>query len=153
MTGMMRACLICGRPSKESRCELHREQHYAHPVACSVCGKPGPKSWCDEHDPHNVMKRTEPERRAAQPWREAYSYPEYHRERAAALRRCGGACEGCGRTDRPLEADHVIPLSSESTPEGWHRLTTRGNLRMLCTGPGGCHPRKTKLSARGPRRK
>lgn len=80
---------------------------------------------------------------AAQPWRAGYRDPGYHRERAAARRRAGGVCEGCSRTDLPLECDHIIPLSTARSTDEIKRLNHRDNLRMLCSGPGSCHERKT----------
>jgi 5-methylcytosine-specific restriction endonuclease McrA len=142
MTGLPRACTVCGRPSTGSRCPRHADQHYATPVACRVCGKPGPKAWCPDHDPIHAPK-TEAERRAQQPWREAYSYSEYHRERQAVLRRAAGRCEKCGRTDRPLEVDHRVPLSTGTSREQWLALSRRDNLWALCSGPGSCHRAKT----------
>lgn len=143
MTGIPRACSVCGRPTRNgSRCEAHAAQHYRLPVACRVCGRPGPKSWCPEHDPITGPK-TEAQRLEQQPWRAGYRDPDYHRERAAVMRRAAGRCEKCGRTDRPLECDHVVPLSTATTPAELRALNKRGNLQALCTGPGSCHRGKT----------
>jgi 5-methylcytosine-specific restriction endonuclease McrA len=70
-----------------------------------------------------------------------YGHPEYRRNRAAALRRAGGRCELCGRRDKPLQTDHVIPV----TEGGTHVLT---NLQVLCSGPGSCHAAKSGREGR-----
>lgn len=71
-----------------------------------------------------------------------YGDPEYKRNRATCLRQAGcalpstiGRCAGCKRIRR-LQCDHIIPVANGGT----HALS---NLQALCTGPGGCHGRKT----------
>ena len=140
MTGLPRACLVCGRKtSGASKCPDHAGQHYAHKVACRVCGLPGPKSWCPDHDPI-LGPKTEAERLDRQPWRQGYRDPAYHRERAAARKRAGGRCEKCGRSDRPLECDHIVPLSSARDLDELRALNRRDNLAILCDL---CHRGKT----------
>ncbi len=60
---------------------------------------------------------------------------EYQRNRGIVLRQAGDRCEQCGRRRR-LQCDHIIPVSRGGT----HHLS---NLQALCTGPGGCHGKKT----------
>ena len=86
---------------------------------------------------------------------ETYKDPEYLRNRAAALRRAGGRCEcqgqcgshqgACGRRDRPLQTDHVTPV----TRGGTHALA---NLQVWCSGPGSCHAAKTAREGGGYRK-
>lgn len=73
-----------------------------------------------------------------------YRDPNYHRERAAAVKRAAGACERCGRSDLLLECDHIIPLSTAGSVDEIQSLNKRDNLQMLCTA---CHVRKTKRRA------
>lgn len=83
-----------------------------------------------------------------------YGDPVYKRNRAVALRRAGGRCQcqgctrhagPCGRSDRPLQVDHIVPASVQVD----HSL---GNLRVLCKGPGSCHDAKTSQEGAGYRR-
>lgn len=86
---------------------------------------------------------------------EVYGDPVYRRNRQAALRRAGGRCEcqgqcgshagPCGRRDRRLETDHVVPV----TAGGTHAVA---NLQVLCAGPGSCHAAKTAAEGGGYRR-
>jgi hypothetical protein len=110
--------------------------------SCSVCGRRCRGPYCPEHT-FIAQERTETERLQMQPWRVGYRDPGYHRERQAAIRRANGACEKCGRTDAPLQSDHIISLSTARSIEEVHALNHRDNLQMLCTGPGSCHERKT----------
>jgi hypothetical protein len=71
-----------------------------------------------------------------------YGTAEYKRNRAVVLRQAGGRCQcpgdcgghtgACGRRDRPLQTDHIIPVSAGGGPHV-------GNLRAVCSGPGSCH--------------
>lgn len=145
MPGLPRACTVCGKrvTTGESRCADHIGQHYQTPVACTVCGRPGPKAYCPEHDPW-LGDKPEAERLARQPWRRGYRSPVYHRERQAALKRAGGACERCGRTGS-LEVDHMVPLSTARSEAEIDALNHRDNLRVLCTW---CHRQKTLRRSR-----
>ena len=138
-------CGVCGRrvDSGKGRCAEHQGRAYKLPVSCKVCGKLGPSSFCDLHKPEPYTERQQPEaaRVEAQPWRKGYRDPNYHRERQAVLRRSAGACEKCGRSDQPLEVDHIIPLSVASSQAEIRELNKRGNLQALCRP---CHVAKTK---------
>ena len=79
-------------------------------------------------------------REQRQPWRRGYRDPNYHRERAAVLKRAGGRCERCGAKSK-LEVDHVIPLSKAKSDADIKLLNLRGNLRALCIP---CHRMKTQ---------
>jgi 5-methylcytosine-specific restriction endonuclease McrA len=143
-----RSCTVCGARTKgASRCAKHVEQAGRHKRKClqDGCTERVWGKWCDEHKPLPPgSTRTEAERLAAQPWREGYRDPAYHRERQAARRRAGGRCERCRRSkgdvcvihDAPikLECDHVIPLSKGGT-------NSRGNFEVLCACC--CHRAKT----------
>jgi HNH endonuclease len=84
-----------------------------------------------------------------------YQDPEYIKNRALARQRAAGRCEctggcgrhqgTCGRRDRRLQCDHIIPV----TQHGGHQLS---NLRMLCSGPGSCHSAKSAREGGGPRK-
>lgn len=97
-------------------------------------------------------KTPESRRRDAQ----TYGTPEYKRNRAVVLRRAGGRCECtgacgkhtgvCGRRDRPLQTDHIIPASEGGGPEV-------RNLRAICGGPGSCHAAITAQQGGGYRRR
>lgn len=65
-----------------------------------------------------------------------YADPVYLKNRRYALRRANGACEKCGTRSRPLQADHIVPVTQGGThdPE---------NLQVLCSGPGSCHAAKS----------
>lgn len=75
-----------------------------------------------------------------------YGDPEYVKNRRIVMRRANGRCECsgdcggheglCGRRDRRLQCDHIIPASVTVD----HSL---GNLRAICAGPGSCHARKS----------
>ena len=65
-----------------------------------------------------------------------YGSDEYKRNRAIALRRADRRCAKCGRRDRAVQCDHIVPVSQGGT----HHLS---NLQVLCSGPGSCHARKT----------
>lgn len=140
MTGMPRACLICGRrvDTGEARCPEHAGQRYRAPMACYVCGRRGPRGHCEEHDPWGG-RPAERQRLERQPWRAGYRRPSYTRARKEALARARGTCERCGRADLPLETDHIVPLSTETTVAGWDRLNVPNNLAVLCTT---CHRMK-----------
>ena len=81
-----------------------------------------------------------------------YKDPEYRRNRAYVMRRAGGRCEceggcgrhagPCGRRDRRLQCDHIIPRAQG----GGHDI---GNLQALCSGPGSCHASKTGRMSKG----
>lgn len=147
MKPIARPCAVCGRrvDSGKSRCPAHQGRAYALPVSCKVCGKLGPVSFCDEHKPDPFAEQpSEGARTASQPWRKGYRDPNYHRERAAAVRRAGGACERCGRSDQPLECDHIIPLSTAGTIDEIQALNKRDNLQILCRP---CHVAKTRRRA------
>jgi 5-methylcytosine-specific restriction protein A len=73
-----------------------------------------------------------------------YKDPEYLRNRAYVKRRANGRCEGCGRRNRRLQCDHIIPVAEG----GGHDI---GNLQMLCSGPGSCHSAKTARMSKGGR--
>jgi 5-methylcytosine-specific restriction endonuclease McrA len=71
-----------------------------------------------------------------------YGDPIYRRNRAFVLRQAGGRCQctgecgrhegDCGRRDRPLQTDHIIPVSEGGGPGA-------GNLRAVCSGKDSCH--------------
>ena len=87
-------------------------------------------------------KTAEDRRRDAQ----VYSTPEYRRNRALAVRRARGICEGCDHKHPKLECDHVIPVSQG----GGH---DQANLRMVCKGSAcQCHEKKTAQESNGYRR-
>lgn len=151
MTGPIpRPCGVCGRRVEDGkgRCPAHRGRAYALPVSCKVCGKRGAASFCDAHKPTPFGDRTEAERLAAQPWRIGYRDPNYHREKAATLRRAAGKCEKCGRDDLPLEVDHKTPLSTAQNLEELRALNVRANLVALCRP---CHQAKTAADRRNRR--
>lgn len=130
-----KACGVCGArvPTGHGRCENCRGRSGRHPISCRVCGILSPKSYCPEHEP-DWKNRPEKERTEKQPWRSGYRDPAYYKERQAALRRAGGACENCGRSDLPLECDHIVPLSKGG-------VNHRDNMRILCQT---CHRLKTR---------
>jgi 5-methylcytosine-specific restriction endonuclease McrA len=63
-----------------------------------------------------------------------YLTPEHQQWRTAVLDRAGHKCEGCGRTNTRLFADHVVELRDGGAPLEFT------NGRALC---GACHTRKT----------
>jgi 5-methylcytosine-specific restriction endonuclease McrA len=81
-----------------------------------------------------------------------YGSAEYKRNRAAVLKRAGGQCQctgecgqhtgPCGRRDRRLQTDHVIPVSEGGGPHV-------ANLRAVCSGPGSCHAAITATQGGG----
>lgn len=138
-----RPCLVCGRRVTDgtSRCDAHKNQSGALPTSCRVCGMLGPRPYCSEHQPTEYGgRRSESGRNAQQPWRAGYRDPNYPREREAARKRAAGRCERCGRSDLPLECDHIVPLSTARSAEDYPHLNHRDNLRMLCRR---CHVGKT----------
>lgn len=123
-------CTVCGvRTTNGSRCERHSGQAFRTATSCVVCGRRSAFSYCDEHrfgaEREEIRKR--------QKWRAGYSDPEYRKNRELAIRRDGGRCAKCGRSDLPLEVDHRIPLSKGGT-------NALGNLVCLCVV---CHREKT----------
>lgn len=50
------------------------------------------------------------------------------------------ACQSCGTVRMDNEVDHRIPLEQGGTNQD-------DNLQTLCSGPDGCHARKTKQEA------
>lgn len=141
MTGFARACLVCGRRVEGGapRCAQHTDQRYANPLGCYVCGRRGPKGYCPEHDPW-AGDKTEDERLRRQPWRAGYRTAQYRENRKKALARARGHCEKCGRSDRPLEVDHVVPLSNAKHPSEFRFFNELANLVVLCVP---CHRAKT----------
>lgn len=123
-------CLVCGRrvdEPRKSRCAEHENQKHRIPTACVTCGKPSSNGYCEEHQP------TEADRLKKQPFRAGYRDPAYYRERQAAIKRAAGRCERCGRSDLPLQCDHIVPLKDGGK-------NVRSNLWMLCRL---CHGKKT----------
>lgn len=92
-----------------------------------VCGRPATGNYCPEHEP----RVDEAERNHRNPYRRAYSDPEYARNRQHRYERARGRCEGCGDAVGPGEWDchHVVSVRKGGT----HAI---GNLRILCKG---CH--------------
>ncbi|CAB4218902.1 McrA Restriction endonuclease [uncultured Caudovirales phage] len=123
-------CLVCGRRvvGGKSRCPAHEGQRNTIATSCVTCGKPCLSGWCADHDPELESNRLK-----AQPFRAGYRDPAYHREKQAAKTRAGGKCERCGRSDLPLECDHVVALKDGGKNE-------RSNLVFLCRA---CHGRKS----------
>lgn len=141
MTGLPRACLICGKRvvGGAARCPAHDGQRYRSPMACFICGKRGPKGYCPEHDPWGG-NQPHAVREARQPWRAGYRRPSYRKGREAALARAAGRCEKCGRADLALETDHRVPLSTGRNAADYDRLNSPANLDVLCVV---CHRLKT----------
>lgn len=139
MTGFARPCLICGKRVEggEPRCADHANQRYSAPLGCYVCGRRGPRGYCEEHDPW----ANEEGRDDRQPWRAGYRSPKYRKNRKLALERSRGACERCGRSDLPLEVDHLTPLRTGRTPEEIDALNELANLVVLCVT---CHRFKSR---------
>lgn len=139
-----RPCIACGRrvTDGESRCPEHRARPYGRATSCRECGiRTDGGLYCADHEYLAEQgKKTEAQRREAQPWRRGYRDPTYHRERQGALKRAGGSCERCGRSDLKLEVDHIVPLSSATSEADFPRLNARNNLVVLCLL---CHRRKT----------
>ena len=52
----------------------------------------------------------------------------------ATIQAANGTCWQCGCTDKPLEADHILPLELTGTD-------TADNMQALC---GDCHLSKTR---------
>jgi hypothetical protein len=107
-----------------------------------VCGRRCRGAYCPEHA-FITQEQTEEQRLARQPWRAWYRLRSYHRGRTVARKRAGGRCEQCGRSDLPLQCDHIIRLSTARTQDEADVLNDPANLRMLCSGPGSCHEAKT----------
>lgn len=61
--------------------------------------------------------------------------------RQRVLIRDGYECQQCGIVRLDHEIDHIIPLEQGGSAMGLD------NLRALCSGPDGCHARKTKAEA------
>lgn len=135
-----RTC-TCGRKITDGsrrcgRCSTGRIQ------SCSVCGVQCRGPYCPDHE-FIRLERSEAQRKARQPWRAWYQLPSYHRGRTLARRRAGAACEQCGRTDLPLQCDHIVPLRTARSEAEADALNDPVNLRMLCSGSGSCHEAKT----------
>lgn len=135
-----RTC-TCGRKitdasSRCGRCSGGRLQ------SCSECGVQCRGPYCPDHE-FIRQQRTEEQRRARQPWRAWYQLRSYYRGRAKAIKRANGACEKCGRTDLPLQCDHIISLRTARNEAEADALNDPANLQMLCSGPGSCHETKT----------
>lgn len=60
----------------------------------------------------------------------------WRRIRAAIIARDGYQCVQCGRSGL-LEVDHIIPRHKGGA------IYDPANLQSLCSGPYGCHARKT----------
>lgn len=140
-----RPCIACGRKVLDgrSRCEFHREKPYGRSTSCRECGiRTGGELYCIDHNFLAEQEgRPQRERVASQPWRKGYRDPEYHRERAAALRDSGGRCARCNRNDIKIEVDHIVPLSTATDLDQIRQLNKRTNLQVLCLL---CHRNKTK---------
>ena len=61
--------------------------------------------------------------------------------RRRIMQRDGFACAGCGLIRMDHDCDHVIPLEQGGSNDD-------GNLQLLCSGPDGCHARKSKAEAK-----
>lgn len=143
-----KSCRICGKKHYESgaRCANCVGSANRLKTACAVCGKLGENSYCPEHLPEEYGgKRSTTERMKTQPWRRGYRDPNYHRERAGALKRARGACERCGRSDLKLEVDHIVALSTAKDLDEVRALNRRDNLQVLCVM---CHRSKTRKTKR-----
>jgi len=74
--------------------------------------------------------------RGGRPWRRLVE---------AVKRRDQYTCQACGRVTEEGECDHIVPTSKGGKTE-------MANLQWLCSGPNGCHRKKTQreaLEARG----
>lgn len=60
--------------------------------------------------------------------------------RRRILLRDGFKCQCCGIVRMDNEVDHITPLEQGGSNED-------DNLQTLCSGPDGCHARKTKQEA------
>lgn len=49
-------------------------------------------------------------------------------------------CAGCGLVRADHEVDHIVPLEQGGSNDD-------GNLQLMCSGPDGCHARKTAQEA------
>lgn len=137
MRARPRPCVVCGRrvDSGESRCEQHKVGG-ARPRPCMVCGVASQGNYCLLHEP----QVDEAERNARNPYRKAYSDPEYARNRRIRFERAGGRCEMCGIGLQPAEwdCDHLVDVKNGGT-------NSLDNLRVLCRP---CHKRKTAATRR-----
>ena len=50
-------------------------------------------------------------------------------------------CAGCGLVRIDHEVDHIVPLEQGGSNDD-------SNLQLLCSGPDGCHTKKTAREAR-----
>ncbi|EHM00541.1 HNH endonuclease domain protein [Acetobacteraceae bacterium AT-5844] len=66
-----------------------------------------------------------------------YTRPEHRQWRAEVIRRAGGRCQGCGRGNTRLFADHIVELKDGGAP------LALSNGQALC---GSCHSAKTARS-------
>jgi hypothetical protein len=151
-----KSCIVCGaRTDGASRCPVHASQAGRLARSCVECGARSAGNYCLAHDP-----ATNPEvRLARQPWRAAYSDPAYQAARLAELEAANWRCRNCGRRrgqrckkhGRPirLQIDHVVELSSATTPDELAALSRPENLRALCECC--CHRAKTADRARSRR--
>lgn len=133
----------CGRRITDgsSRCERCGSGG-GRAQSCSVCARRCRGPYCPDHE-YIRLEKIEAARLAAQPWRAGYRHKSYHRGRTIARKRANGSCEECGRRDLPLECDHIVSLRNARSMDDVIRLNDPDNLRMLCSGPGSCHERKT----------
>jgi 5-methylcytosine-specific restriction protein A len=69
--------------------------------------------------------------RGGRPWRRLVE---------AVKRRDQYTCQACGRVTEDGECDHIVPTSKGGKTE-------MGNLQWLCSGPNGCHLKKTQREA------
>ena len=51
-------------------------------------------------------------------------------------------CAACGLISRKHEVDHIQPLEQGGDAMGMH------NMQLLCSGPDGCHARKSAAEGR-----
>jgi hypothetical protein len=97
-------------------------------------------------------KPTEAQRLQRQPYRRAYTDPDYKRNRLARYRMTGGLCEACGiqlkgelhEQGEPWQSDHIIEVRRFADPR---QANVIDNLRVYCTtraGRKGCHAGKRK---------
>lgn len=99
------------------------------PKPCLRCRRPT--------DGGSYCSRCEPRvRRAAQPYRRAYSSSIYQANRAIRMKRARGRCEavvdGARCENAASETHHVIPLSQARSYEEALALCDWPNLRAVC---------------------
>ncbi len=99
---------------------------------CLRCGRRTTASRCSE-----CRAKLELERQSRQPYRAAYSSPEYRAARRITLQRAGGRCERIlpdgSRCPRPAEeTNHRIPLSAARSLEEALALCVEANLEAVC---------------------